>query len=78
MIREKHLLDHEVPARILFKSCLKFMPKNIDGILTCYTLALPFFGNTLAGSLFYSAAMFGGYELLKRNIAQSAPESLLK
>ena len=33
MIREKHLLEHEIPARILFKSCLKFMPKNIDGIL---------------------------------------------
>ena len=55
-----------------------YYPKNIDGILTCYALALPFFGNTLAGSLFYSTAMFGGYELLKRNMAQSAPESLLK
>ena len=55
-----------------------YYPKNIDGILACYTLALPFFGNTLAGSLFYSAAMFGGYELLQRNMVQSAPESLLK
>ena len=50
-------------------------PKNVDGILTCYTLALPFFGNTLASSLFYSAVMFGGYELLKRSMAKSVPES---
>ena len=52
-----------------------YYTKNIEGILSCYTLALPFLGNTLAGSLFYSAVMFGGYELLQRNLAQSAPES---
>ena len=53
-----------------------YYPKSIDGILACYTLALPFFGNTLAGSLFYSAVMFGGYELLKRNLVLSTPESI--
>ena len=51
---------------------------NINGIITCYTLALPFLGNTLAGSLFYSAVMFGGYELLKWTVIQSAPESVQK
>ena len=55
-----------------------YYPKNIQGILACYTMALPFLGNTLLGTLFYSSVMFGGYELLKRNMAQSAPESLLK
>ena len=55
-----------------------YYPKNIEGILTCYTLALPFLGNTLAGSLFYGAIMFGGYELLKRNISHLAPESIQK
>ena len=51
-----------------------YYPKNIDGILSCYTLALPFLGNTLAGSLLYSSIMFGGYELLKRHLLQSAHE----
>ena len=55
-----------------------YYPKSIDGILACYTLALPFFGNTLAGSLFYSAVMFGGYELLRRSMALTAPESIQK
>ena len=55
-----------------------YYPKNIEGIIACYTMALPFLGNTLAGSLFYSAIMFGGYELLQRSIAQSAPESIQK
>ena len=55
-----------------------YYTKNIEGILSCYTLALPFLGNTLAGSLFYSAVMFSGYELLKRSMALSAPESIQK
>ena len=31
--REKKLLGHEIPSRLIFKSCLERMPKNIDGIL---------------------------------------------
>ena len=53
-----------------------YYPKNIDGILACYTMALPFLSNTLIGTLFYSSVMFGGYELLKRSVAQSKPESI--
>ena len=55
-----------------------YYPKNIEGILACYTMALPFLGNTIGGSLFYSAVIFGGYELLKRSMAQSALESIHK
>ncbi len=32
------------------------------GLLQCYTLALPFFRNTLLGNLFYSAVLFGAYD----------------
>ena len=53
-----------------------YYPKNIEGILACYTMALPFLGNTLAGTLIYSSVMFGGYELLKRSVSQSKPESI--
>ena len=55
-----------------------YYSKNIDGILTCYTLALPFFGNTMGGTICYSAIMFGGFELLKRSLAQSVPEFIQK
>lgn len=40
-------------------------PHTISGIINCYTLALPFFRNTIAGDLFYSGIFFGGYEFLK-------------
>lgn len=41
---------------------------NLNGLVTCYTEALPYWGRTLAGDLFYSAALFGLYELLIRRV----------
>ncbi|MFN3528349.1 MAG: DUF6580 family putative transport protein [Bacteroidia bacterium] len=32
---------------------------DLPGLLQCYTMALPFFQNTIAGDLLYSAALFG-------------------
>ena len=46
---------------------------DLSGLLTCYTLALPFWGRTLAGDLVYSGAIFGLYALLNRRIAAHAP-----
>ena len=42
---------------------------DLNGLLTCYTLALPFWGRTLAGDLLFSAAIFGIHALLSRRIA---------
>ncbi len=36
--------------------------KDFSGLIYCYTLALPFFRNTLMGDLFYAGALFGAYE----------------
>jgi len=36
------------------------------GLIKCYVLAIPFFRNTLAGDLFYTVMMFGGYEIVLR------------
>ena len=41
-------------------------PKTIAGLLACYTAAIPFFPSSLAGDLFYSALLFGGFALLER------------
>ncbi len=38
-------------------------PSTVQGLLACYTAAIPFFQNTLGGTLFYSALMFGGWAL---------------
>lgn len=39
-------------------------PHSIAGLGACYAMALPFLGRTLAGDLFYSAALFGLYAWL--------------
>src|SRR3989344_7459523 len=37
-------------------------PQNLYGLLSSYTLALPFFRNSLLGNLFYVPVFFGAYE----------------
>ncbi|MEK7482677.1 MAG: DUF6580 family putative transport protein [Patescibacteria group bacterium] len=37
--------------------------KTSAGLLNCYLTALPFFGNTILGDLFYVTVFFGAYEL---------------
>ncbi len=41
-------------------------PPTFEGLIACYGAALPFFGNTLAGNLVFSALMFGSFEWLLR------------
>ncbi len=41
-------------------------PKTFDGLLMCYNDALPFYKNSLLGTLFFSSVLFGGYYLLKK------------
>ncbi len=36
-------------------------PHNFSGLVTCYVAAIPFFVNTLAGDLLFSAILFGVY-----------------
>jgi len=43
-------------------------PRTPEGLLTCYTAALPFFPNTLLGDAVYSTALFGGFAVAERLI----------
>jgi hypothetical protein len=43
-------------------------PLTPSGLAACYAAAIPFFQNTLAGDLFYSALLFGGFALLERTV----------
>ena len=45
-------------------------PKDFGGLITCYTAGLPFFRNTIAGDLVYSAVMFGVFEWSARRFPQ--------
>jgi hypothetical protein len=39
-----------------------FYPKTWQGLIECYTLAIPFFRNTIAGDLVYTVVLFGLFE----------------
>jgi hypothetical protein len=41
-------------------------PHTLGGLVSCYIVGLPLFGNTLAGDAFYAFAFFGGFALLER------------
>lgn len=40
-------------------------PHTWSGLMFCYTLAVPFFKNTLFGDLFFTGALFSAWEMLK-------------
>ncbi len=46
----------------------RMYPQTWTGLAACYAAALPFFGRTLAGDLFYSAVLFGLHAWLSRTI----------
>ena len=41
-------------------------PKTWTGLVECYTLALPFFRNSILGDLFYSGVMVFGYQYIQK------------
>lgn len=43
-------------------------PLTAAGLAACFVAAIPFFQNSLAGDLFYSALLFGGFALLERSV----------
>jgi hypothetical protein len=55
-------------------------PRTGEGLIGCYVAAVPFFQNTLAGDLFFTALLFGGFALAERVVPalrqrQGAPAS---
>jgi len=78
IVKEINLFS--VPAASILASILFFVVTNLpfwyadlslypltwEGTMESYTAALPFFGNQVAGDLFYSATLFGAYSILKQ------------
>ena len=44
----------------------RMYPPTTTGLVACYTAAIPFFGNTISGDLFYSFFLFVGYHFLHK------------
>ena len=42
-------------------------PKTVIGLIECYTLAIPFFLNTLIGNVVYSLIMFYGFKFVQNS-----------
>lgn len=40
-------------------------PRTLQGLIACYTAALPFLRNTLEGDLLYTLVLFGGFALFE-------------
>lgn len=47
-------------------------PASFEGLIACYTAAIPFFHYTLAGDVVYITALFGGFALLRQSFPQLA------
>lgn len=47
--------------------------RNVVGLAECYTAALPFFGRTVVGDLFYTGVLFTAYALLTRRHPETEP-----
>jgi hypothetical protein len=52
---------------------LNSYPKTFAGLMTCYAAGVPFFWNTLAGDVCYSALLFGGLFLAERSFPALRP-----
>ena len=56
-----------------------FYPQTLSGLITCYVAGLAFYNGTsfflngLAGDLFFSALLFGGYYLLQLRFGELKP-----
>jgi len=47
-------------------------PKTIDGLVECYTLAIPFFRNSLLGDFFYAGVMYFAFEFISKKYLKTA------
>lgn len=54
-----------------FGSWLLYYAPTWDGLVACYTLAIPFFRMSLASTLCYSVVLFGIYEIVSRKVRDS-------
>ena len=47
-------------------------PKSLNGLLECYTLAIPFFRNSLIGDFVFSGILYYGFEFVSKKYLKIA------
>lgn len=47
-------------------------PKTLNGLLECYTLAIPFFRNSLIGDFLFSALLYFSFEFVSKKYLKTA------
>ena len=50
---------------------LLYYPKTIDGFLSCFTLAIPFFATSLLGDIVYSSILVYGFSVARKRLQLS-------
>lgn len=73
-VNYKTVIGSSVAASILFFLISNFgaflgnplYSQDFQGLINCYIAGIPFYSGTLFGNLFYSAVLFGGFELAQR------------
>jgi hypothetical protein len=55
-----------------FGHWLMYYPKSFSSLIECYTLAIPFFRNSLIGDFFFAGVMYYGFELVSKKYLQTA------
>ncbi|QOW21590.1 DUF6580 family putative transport protein [Novilysobacter avium] len=51
-------------------------PKTVAGLTAAYVAGIPFFKWSVLGTLFYSAVLFGGFELLRSRVPSLRPQTV--
>ena len=51
---------------------LIWYPKTLEGLVECYTLAIPFFRNSLIGDFVYSGILYYGYQIVANRYLKTA------
>ena len=51
-------------------------PLNFAGLIECYVMGIPFYGNTLISELFYVAILFSSYYLFDSIVSRNTSASL--
>ncbi len=73
--RYLNLITMTILAPVIFFTITNFgvwltstlYPKTLDGLILCYTMAIPFFKNTLLSTIFYILLLGAIYEISKRS-----------
>lgn len=56
----------------------KWYPYTLEGLIQSYTMALPFFRNSLISDIGYTVLLFGGYEAVKIISKKYLPQKLFQ